>query len=255
MEHQYFLNIARWAAFSPQIADAQQWQAWATGNLSTIPAPTCTADLPQVPAMLRRRLSPLGRAALWTLYQISEAAADTERPPLATIFCSRHGEVARTVTLLQELAAQQPLSPAAFSLSVHNAVGGIYSIASGVTGHITALSAGPDSLCAALLEAWSMLQDGDDDDRIHCVIYDDDLPPPYRQATDDSSQVQALAFEVRRPSDSGILLSFSLESNPQQVRTASINDQFLRFLLDGERQQLQLGADQRLWHWQKPPSH
>ncbi len=243
------LTIAQWAARASEWSDADSWQAWANGDTPQPPAGSDTIQLPQVPAMLRRRLSPLGRAALWALFELRAQESESTPPPLATIFCSRHGEVSRTVTLLDDLATDTALSPTAFSLSVHNAIGGIYSMAANETGNITALSAGPDSLCHALLEAWCLLQDGTDQDRVLCVVYDDALPPPYPAENSAGATVQALALEVRKAGTPGTQLRFSLDSNPGDAASTSVNDDFLRLLLNPEHPDLTVSADQRRWHW------
>jgi hypothetical protein len=74
--------------------------------------------------MLRRRAGFLSKMALEVAYQCLGEQID-----VPTVFCSRHGEAARSVDLLLDLAKGEPLSPTSFGLSVHNATGGLFSIA------------------------------------------------------------------------------------------------------------------------------
>jgi hypothetical protein len=54
---------------------------------------------------------------------------------------------------LSDLANDQPLSPTQFSLSVHNAMIGLWSIMRGETSEMTALAAAGDGLEHGMLEA------------------------------------------------------------------------------------------------------
>lgn len=249
------ITINDWAVFSPSRMKREEWLAWAGGGADGNPEACYKPDLAWVNAMLRRRLSPMGKAALWTAGQM----LGEQRPePIATVFASRHGEVGRTVKLLRDLAVQAPLSPASFSLSVHNAIGGIHSIANKVFSPVTAISAGPDTLCAALLEAYAQLRCSPDKNReVLCVFYDDPLPPPLCGLNQTPSEVQALAFRVGLANaGTGILLDFSLAQLPEGDRQAETQacahgDRFLRFLLKDDEVALKVIADRRFWQWRK----
>src|SRR3546814_20596720 len=69
------------------------------------------------------------------------------------IFCSRYGEYARAFEILNSMAEGEPVSTNAFSLSVHNTVSSLFSIARGDSTHSTALAAGPATLEEGFLEA------------------------------------------------------------------------------------------------------
>ncbi len=249
------ITINDWAAFSPSRMKREEWLAWAGGDADSNPEACHKPDLPWVNAMLRRRLSPMGKAALWTAGQL----LGEQRPePIATVFASRHGEVGRTIKLLRDLAVQAPLSPASFSLSVHNAIGGIHSIANKVFSPVTAISAGPDTLCAALLEAYTQLRCSPEKNReVLCVFYDDPLPPPLDGFDQAPSEVQALAVRVGlADASTGILLEFSLAQLPEGVgqtesQACAHADRFLRFLLRDDEAALNVIADQRFWQWRK----
>jgi hypothetical protein len=128
------LPLARWAA----------WSAASDG------AP----DLKFIDLMLRRRLSALSKMAMKVAH---DCAGD--RPAVRVVFASRHGELNRTTTILDDIVAQQPVSPTAFSLAVLNAMPGVMSIARQDRSTSAALSAGAQTLGYALLEAYTQYQE------------------------------------------------------------------------------------------------
>ncbi|HHY6928922.1 beta-ketoacyl synthase chain length factor [Burkholderia ambifaria] len=112
-----------------------------------------TAGVPGVEAldpMVRRRLSRLSRLALQAAYDCAGA-----ENPVRMVFASRHGELTRTTGILSDIGAAEPVSPTAFSLSVLNAVTGIFGIARRDRSPATAIAAGHETLGYALLEAFS----------------------------------------------------------------------------------------------------
>ncbi len=98
--------------------------------------------------MVRRRLSTLSRIALKVAH---DCAAD--QPNVRIVFASRHGELRRTTDILRNISAGEPVSPTAFSLSVLNAMTGVFGISRGDRTAASALSAGAETLGYALLEA------------------------------------------------------------------------------------------------------
>jgi hypothetical protein len=98
--------------------------------------------------MVRRRLSSLSKAALKVAHDCTNG-----QPAVRMVFASRHGELRRTTDILRAITAAEPVSPNAFSLSVLNAMSGVFGIARGDRSPATAISAGPETLGYALLEA------------------------------------------------------------------------------------------------------
>ena len=147
-------NIAAWRAWAPGLDSVADWQAWSQ-QPSVLAASNAAPDVSFLPAMQRRRLSRLARMAFsvgWPLAQGHEA--------LPLVFASRHGETPRTFDILSDLAASQPLSPTQFSLSVHNAVIGLWSIMRGETSEMTAIAAAGDGLEHGLIEACALAAGG-----------------------------------------------------------------------------------------------
>jgi hypothetical protein len=164
-------SVASHTAWAPGLDTAAAWLEWAHGRAKTN---TAAADpkVAKMPPMLRRRASVTGKMALETAYAcLPEQAAPSDLP---VIFASRHGECARSVELLQELAQHAPLSPTAFSLSVHNANGGLWSIARGDRSNNIAIAAGTSTVEHALIEACGLLADG----ARQVLLVMADSPPP-----------------------------------------------------------------------------
>lgn len=145
-----------------------------------------------MPPMLRRRTGVLGKMALEVAYQCL-----AERGGISTVFCSRHGEVSRLNDLLSDLSNGAPLSPTSFGMSVHNAIGGLFSIARGDRANNTALAAGPDSIEHAVIEACGLLADGEP--LVLLVACDLPLPQPYAAYQDCNEQAHAFAWLMAPP--------------------------------------------------------
>lgn len=165
------IGIKRWVAWATHFEGLSEQQISVDcGNI------TISQEFGLRPAsvkpMLLRRLSPLGRTALWCAEQ---ATGDEKLSDCACVFASQHGEVARTTDILRAYYQTGEVSPTSFSLSVHNAISGIYSIANGIHGNITAIAAGEDSLMMALLESSAILRSATVG-HVLCVAYDQPVP-------------------------------------------------------------------------------
>jgi hypothetical protein len=109
----------------------------------------------QLPKSLRRRMSPFDLGVARCIGGLADKGVDEE-----IVFASRHGNMSVMTELLMQLATGELLSPARFSMSVHNAaVGAASQLAANRGGH-TAIAAGEASLTAGLTEAWLRLNAG-----------------------------------------------------------------------------------------------
>lgn len=169
-------NIERWQAWAPGLDSTAAWARWAAS-----PAPLDTDGQPAVdflPALQRRRLGRLARMAFAVATPLAEGYG-----PLPLVYASRHGDMPRTHALLLDLARGEPLSPTHFSLSVHNAFIGLWSILRGDTSEMTALAAEGDGLEHAVTEAALLLAEGAP--AVLLVIAEDAPPAFYRDWIDD----------------------------------------------------------------------
>ncbi len=199
--------------------------------------------------MERRRLSLLGKTALQAAYWCAEGLADAP-----VVMASRYGDAGRSLALLAEQARDQPLSPTAFGLSVHNAIGALYSISRADRGNHVSVSAGAASAAAAVVEAVALLHDGADDVLIVC--YDAPLPEPYAAFDDAAACRYAWAWRVALP-QAGDQCRFELSveactaSQPVSAQhRLPFGLDVLRFMLSGDPE-LRRDDDDRVWTWRR----
>ena len=89
-------------------------------------------DVSFVPAMERRRLTGVERAALAVAHQVmAQSDPNTQTPSnpntgIPVVFASRWGEIGTTVKLMKQMHEEGEMSPAGFSNSVHNATPEFY---------------------------------------------------------------------------------------------------------------------------------
>lgn len=233
-------RVRRWAAWAPGLQTQEAWSTWLAAPGWPLPAGEGQAPLAEVPAMTRRRIDPQGRAALQVAWW---AQGDTPTGPV--VFASRWGEIARSVALLRQLSQGEPLSPTAFSLSVHNASSAVYSIARGDTANYTAVSAGPASAAAGICEAVGLLADGAP--QVLVVSVEAELPEPYQAFERHPGPLRAWAVLLEaagqglrlRPTGAGAGAALAADDLPPDLAT-------LRFLVGDAGQWRQAG-----WLWSR----
>jgi Beta-ketoacyl synthase, N-terminal domain len=236
-------SIASHAAWAPTVETKEAWVTWANTNYFI--SGDATAPVDGMPPMLRRRASFLGKMALEVAYQCLGQRID-----VPTVFTSRHGDAARSVGLLLDLAKGVPLSPTSFGLSVHNAIGALFSIARNDSAFNIALAAGKSSVEHAVIEACGMLADGEPE--VLLVVYDCPLPTPYRAFQDCDEQPYAWAWLMQSPADEVVSLAWSdaLEHRPPSLEVLPAGLEILRFHLRKDPT-LERICDTRRWLWSR----
>lgn len=228
--------ITRLAAWSPSRPTPEDWKGWAKANAAPDDESHCSMDVKkpkteQVPPMVRRRLTLWGAMAVEVAFQCEDLLSEN----VPTLFASRHGDTHRTYNLLANIANQEPLSPTAFSLSVHNSSSGIFSITRKLLANAVALSASKETLGHAFVEANNLLSQGHS--KVLIVSSDIPLADFYRPYADEVEQPHALAIVVEKPtnkSDTGLNISFAAKSAndkseiPESVSSLSMPLQFLK---------------------------
>lgn len=144
-------SITAWSAWAPDRTRPEDWQAWALGRDYT--AEPGKPDISAVPAMQRRRMSSLSKMAFSTAFSCAGDVADT----CSCIFASRHGELERTVSIINSIVEHKDVSPTDFSLSVHSTALGLFSIFMNNKAASTMVVGGDDTFGSALIEAWLFL--------------------------------------------------------------------------------------------------
>jgi len=249
-------SIVSDAAWAPGLDTAAAWLAWAIDPY--VIAGSGEAAVSGMPAMLRRRAGAMGKMALETAYRCLDGKTD-----VPTVFCSRHGECKRSVELLTDLAQGQPLSPTSFSLSVHNAAAGLFSIARQDQASHAAVAAGHGGVEHAVIEACGLLADGAAE--VLLVVYDGFLPEIFDEYQDCTEQPFAWAWlmqsaqeaDSESPGDRG---TFSLSWSRQQGNEMDAKEQgtgsgrqpagleVLAFYLRQDTELIRT-VDGRRWRW------
>jgi len=151
--------------------------SWPKRDLEPNPTP--------LSAMMRRRLTPLGQKTVEMFYR-SSSHSNPENIPW--VVSSRHGDGRRMLNLLSNLARKELLSPTDFSMSVHNAIVGTFSIATKNKKTHSALSGAELSFEAGLFEAFALQKEKKG--TVGYIYYDMPLPLPFEDKVgNDCSEV------------------------------------------------------------------
>lgn len=219
------------------------WQVFAddpnlTQQTLTLP------ELKTMPAMQRRRLSAFAKL---TLHCALEASGEYQHD-IASVFSSRHGDLHKTSKLISDVASKEPLSPTHFGLSVHNAVGGLFSIFTGNKAPLNAVSAGEDSFFMGLVDAVAKLH-SHAYKRILYVYSDQAVPSIYQEYVQQQSDNIAVGLLIEPASEDG---GFALTCSSHEQQGANENPQlqaldFLQFYFSSKKK---LSIDSKFYQWQ-----
>ncbi|PIX59387.1 MAG: 3-oxoacyl-ACP synthase, partial [Lysobacterales bacterium CG_4_10_14_3_um_filter_64_11] len=205
-------TIKDWSAFASGLTSRDHWLAWA--QAPRLPVGNDASAITQMPVLLRRRLERLGRIALQPVYDC-QSPADHGVPH---VFASRHGDLSRSYGLLQALARREPLSPTAFALSTHNAIAAVYAIARQLPANHVAVSAGPASAEAAVVEALGLLSQGASE--VVVAMYDGPLPDDYRVFADEPQCHYSWAWRIALAESGRDVFSLIARSGIRQLNTS-----------------------------------
>jgi hypothetical protein len=237
--------IKAWAAFAPGLATPLHWLQWASK-----PGPVVGEEQPpvaQMPPLLRRRLGQLGRMAAQVAYDCNAPAG------IPVVFASRYGDASRSLALLRDFSLCETVSPTDFALSVHNAIGAMYSIARRDTGNFTSIAAGPASAAAGVVEAACLLADGASE--VLLVCYDAVLPGEYSVFADEAPACYAWAWRIGKPDAGQPWLSVSRraandELQDERTQALPFGLDILRFAISRDSH-LQRQCEGVAWSWRR----
>ena len=233
-------NIAQWRAWAPGLASVDDWKQWSR-DPALLPQSDEAPDVSFLPAMQRRRLGRMARMAFAVGWPLTEGL---ERVPL--VFVSRHGETPRTFEILRDLAAEEPLSPTQFSLSVHNAVIGLWSILRGETSEMTALAAAGDGLEYGAFEAAALLAEGAP--AVLLVVTEEQPPQAYAKWIDDVPFPYAVGLLLTPGSQWQLSLSTDTQGAQRTQWPHALN---LLQALHTDQPSCLHPWNNRLWNWQR----
>lgn len=202
--------------------------------------PLRSPDIGFVEPLLKRRLSSLARIVLSIVNECAQDVTDAR-----IVFASRHGELARTTTMLESLSIGEELSPTLFSMSVLNASAGIFSILKKNTTPSTAISAGDASFGYGLMEA--CLQVAENPGQPVLFVYaDEPAPADYAVCEPGDRRPFALALLLDASAHTRVSISsHATTAAPSDERQAQ---SFVRTLKGGESAWRESG---RTWFWKR----
>ncbi len=233
-------NIIKWFALCPTTAEKNGW------NLLAEKQPLCLGVLNEspvdlIPPMLRRRMSSLSKLAVQTATQLS-LGTDIDY----IVFASRHGELTRTVKLIEDILAGNDASPILFSQSVHNTAAGLFTISTKQAIPVCSLAAGENTLHSALIEASCYLQEHPRD-KVLVVNFDEPLPEPYHSF--ELQEYQGFAL--------GLLLESGMEFQIKAIKQAQLSESSspqafscIDYLLN-EKKTVSISSKKSNWIWEK----
>lgn len=104
-------------------------------------------DISFLPMMVRRRLSPIDKYAIYTLSGFKDVKIDE------LVYSSRYGELERLFKIIDQYLEDNEVSPNLFSSSVHNYLVGLFSQINNLTTSYTSISAENNSFSMGLLKS------------------------------------------------------------------------------------------------------
>lgn len=219
-----------------------KWSVWPPLETSDI---TQDQLLASIPKMLKRRLSPLAK----TVFSAAIPCI-TENHRIPTVFSSTHGELAKSFNMMEMIEAGEEISPTAFSLSVHNAIAGLFSMAFKNNMQSTVVAPGEEGIAAAFIEAMGLLDEGEKE--VLIVLYDEPLvdfypSEPFKLSTD---QRCALALTVAK-AGMGIPIRFSCQQSTGDDGEQPLHVPLLTSFLADQQTRLLLHTPRHSWCWEK----
>jgi hypothetical protein len=195
------------------------------------------------------------------LHVAFEGCPAEERSRVRTVFASRHGENKESFPLFESIAKGQPLSPAKFTHTVHNAQAGLFSIASGNRQASSSLSGERDTFACAFLEALTHLE-REPGCSVLVVTGDVAIAPLFAPLLEEREAAYAVALLLTAQGE-GTKLGFELLSgeNGEGDRAPKPDLpwpqalEFVRWLHDESVPCLELGRGPRLFRWHRGESN
>lgn len=233
--------ILRTSAWAPGIENDDDLRAWFAA-----PRPLEPEGHPEarfLPAMLRRRCTPLTRIMLTAAYGCCD---ESELGAVRTVFASRHGSINESIGLLESIAASARVSAATFSHSVHNAQAGLFSIAAENREASSSLAGQEDSFPAGYLEALTHLQRSPDQ-KVLLVMGDVPLAETFAPLIDEPPASYAVGL-LLAASGTGPRVRIELEPSAAEAAAPPWPAAFemLRWLHGGEPR-LVVSTPKRRW--------
>ena len=223
----------------------QKWSVWPPIDKEVDEQSILQERLATLPRLLKRRLSPLARIVFSAAIPCLE---DNKQMP--SVFSSTHGELAKSFAMMEMIEAGEDISPTAFSLSVHNAIAGLFSIAFKNNTESTVVAPGEEGIAAAFIEAAGLLQQGAE--QVLIVLYDEPLlgfypTTPFKLSVESS---RAVALTLSKTGH-GMVVRFSSQQSMGDQGEQPLQIPLLIQFLAHKQTQLKIQNARHSWCWEK----
>lgn len=238
--------LTSWSAWSADKTNKQDWVNWAKGIDSR--GEPVLPDVSGISAMKRRRMSSVSRLAIATSL---DCLGELQEKPVC-VAGSRHGELSRTVRIIDSLVNRQGISPTDFSLSVHNTALGLFSIHTSNTLPVTTVVAGEDTFGMSLIEALVHLHRFPGRS-VLLVYFDEPAPEPLSRLGLQPEQAVCIALLLSQINGVEIKVSRESTARPKgelAMNPVELGPEFLRFYLSNEEQK-SIVTENAIWTWQR----
>lgn len=224
----------------------RRWHAWTSVERPSLA--TCAnyyqgpALIDDIPAMMRRRLPQVAK-------YIHSLMGLCGRDQVPTLFASTNGELSRTLKLIRSY--DEDVSPAEFSMSVHNAIAGVLSVASGDRSDYSVIDSLSGVLETALIEAASRLQQTP---CIRVVYFEEPLVDEFQDHGKDDAAMAAVLVMMIEPGETFTIQSLlpTDEQPDDAIDPIPGFAQLIRFLANPQTAQVMTRHCGRLdWCWQR----
>ncbi len=249
LSSEFSFNIKSWFANSAGLTLANEWQTWSKEQSWPEDA---TIDASNIPAMMRRRMSKISKLAV---HGAIEALKENHIDYM--VFASRHGELHRSVKIIQDILSGEDASPMAFSQSVHNTAGGLTTIATKKKIPMTSVAAGDNTFQSALLDAWAYLE-SEPNHNVLVVCFDEPLPSEYDQFETEDYQAYALSLVLSHGKEYHCGVVNTPKSNNGDTQALPQALQFLRQFIQAENNHdgsetsaWTIDSSQHCWQWNR----
>lgn len=197
-----------------------------------------------IPKNIQRRLTSLAKCVFNVAVNLVE---NNQSVPI--VFSTSHGESNKSLEMLKELANNGEISPTTFSLSVHNAISGLFSMAYANNGEMTVIAPAEDGIVPAFIEALGLLHEKNNE--VLLVFYDEPLPDFYLSSIDNSNLgAVALALKVTLTGE-GLSLRLDKKSAVKNTGDHAFQIRTFRNFMRGDENSLILGNHRQSWEWRK----
>jgi len=238
-------KIDTYHALSENIISPDDWKSWLKNSdfKSEQKVPTN-----YIPPMIRRRMSPLSKIAVQTALELIENNPHIE----FIVFSSRHGELPRTVELIQSILHGEDASPMAFSQSVHNTAAGLTTITAKKTIPVTSLSAGEDTFHQALIESYIYLSEHPDK-KVLLVDFDSPLPKEYQDFQCETFATYAIGFVLSSNQNYRVSWQRHLKNSTEERSAIEFLPQSIQCLshLIADDTKWESHSNRSVWNWEK----